>query len=269
MPKQSTSTKSGQAREASGQAREALRRRQQRQAAADRRLRIIVRTAWIAGVTAIAVILAVTIWTVANARSSNSAAPPVAGSVVGPPNGTDAGAVRFGSAEAPVTVTVYADFMCPFCGQFERANGEALQSAVAAGTVKLEVHPMSFLDTQSAGSKYSTRAANAFVTVANSDPDAALRFNQLLFANQPSEGSSGLSDDRLAALATQAGASADVVASFKEQRFVPWVNQLTQQAFDSGVTGTPTVKINGQPFTGDLYTPGPLANAIQQAASGA
>ncbi|WP_298129258.1 thioredoxin domain-containing protein [Micropruina sp.] len=262
MPKQPTSTKSGQAREA-------LRRRQQQQAAADRRLRIIVRTAWIAGITAIAVILGVTIWTVANARSSGSAAPPVSGPVIVPPNGTDAGAVRFGQDGAPVTVTVYADFMCPFCGQFERANGEALQSAVAAGTVKLEVHPMAFLDAQSAGSKYSTRAANAFITVASSDPDAALRFNQLLFANQPAEGSSGLSDDRLAALATQAGASADVVASFKEQRFVPWVNQLTQQAFDSGVTGTPTVKINGQPFTGDLYTPGPLANAIQQAASGA
>lgn len=262
MPKQSTPTKNGGAREA-------LRRRQQQQAAADRRMRVIVRTAWIVGITAIAVILGVTIWTVANARSSNSAAPPASGQVVVPPNGTDAGAVSFGKDDAPVTVTVYADFMCPFCGQFERANGEALQNAVAAGTVKLDVHPMSFLDPQSAGSKYSTRAANAFVTVANSDPQAALRLNQLLFANQPAEGSSGLSDDRIAALATEAGASAEVVASFGEQRFVPWIDQLTKQAFSSGVTGTPTVKINGQPFTGDLYTPGALTTAIQQAASGA
>lgn len=245
--------------------RAALREQRERQAAAQRRLSRIVRTTWIAGITAIAVLIGVMVWAVAGNRSATPA--PSSGAVVAPANATDTGALRFGTG--PVTVSVYADFMCPFCGQFERANGEALQSAVAAGTVKLEVHPMAFLDAQSAGSKYSTRAANAFITVASSDPDAALRFNQLLFANQPAEGSSGLSDDRLAALATQAGASADVVASFKEQRFVPWVNQLTQQAFDSGVTGTPTVKINGQPFTGDLYTPGPLANAIQQAASGA
>ncbi len=253
---------------ARGQAREALRRRQQQQEAAQKRMRVIVRTAWIAGVTAIAAIVAITVWVVANARSSNSANAPV-GALVAPARATEAGAILFGKDDAAVTVSVYADFMCPFCGQFERANGEPLQAAVAADTVKLEIHPMSFLDSQSAGAKYSTRAANAFVTVADADPAAALRFNQLLFANQPGEGTNGLSDQQIATLASQAGASSQVVASFGEQRFVPWIEQLTQQAFGSGITGTPTVTINGQPFTGDLYTPGALTAAIQRAASGA
>ena len=56
------------------------------------------------------------------------------GSLITPAGATDSGAVLLGKVDAPVTVTVYADFMCPFCGRFERANGEALQSAVAAGT---------------------------------------------------------------------------------------------------------------------------------------
>lgn len=252
----------------STQGREALHRRQQAQAAAERRMKTIVRTAWIAGIAVIALIIGVTVWSVTNAKSSNTAGGGT-GVLVTPTRATDAGALRFGSDGAPVTVTVYADFMCPYCGQFERANGEALDAAVEAGRITLDIHPMSFLDAQSGGTEYSTRAANALVTIAEADPAAALRFNQLLFANQPSEGTNGLSDDQLAAFATQAGASNDVVASFARRTFVPWINQLTQQAFDSGVKGTPTVKIDGQVYSGDLYTPGALMTAIERAAAGA
>lgn len=252
----------------STQGREALRRRQQAQAAAERRMKTIVRTAWIAGITVIALIIGVTVWSVTNAKSSNTAggAP---GALVTPARATDAGALRFGTDDAKVTVAVYADFMCPYCGQFERANGESLDAAVGAGTIALDIHPMSFLDAQSGGTEYSTRAANAFVTIAEADPDAALRFNQLLFANQPGEGTNGLSDDQLAAFATQAGASSEVIASFPKRTFVPWIAQITQQAFDSGVKGTPTVKLNGQVYSGDIYTPGALMTAVERVAAGA
>lgn len=252
----------------STQGREALRRRQQAQAAAERRMKTIVRTAWIAGITVIALIIGITVWSVTNARSSNTAggAP---GALVTPTRATDAGALRFGKDDAKVTVAVYADFMCPYCGQFERANGASLDAAAEAGTIVLDIHPMSFLDAQSGGAEYSTRAANAFVTIAEADPAAALRFNQLLFANQPGEGTSGLSDDQLASFATQAGASSEVIASFAKRTFVPWIDQITQQAFDSGVKGTPTVKLNGQVYSGDIYTPGALMTAIERVAAGA
>lgn len=252
----------------STQGREALRRRQQAQAAAERRMKTIVRTAWIAGITVIALIIGITVWSVTNARSSNTAggAP---GALVTPTRATDAGALRFGKDDAKVTVAVYADFMCPYCGQFERANGASLDAAAEAGTIVLDIHPMSFLDAQSGGAEYSTRAANAFVTIAEADPAAALRFNQLLFANQPGEGTSGLSDDKLASFATQAGASGEVIASFAKRTFVPWIDQITQQAFDAGVKGTPTVKLNGQVYSGDIYTPGALMTAIERVAAGA
>ena len=127
---------------------------------------------------------------------------------------------------------------------------------------------MAFLDDSSSGTKYSTRAANAFVTLANQNPATALTFSQLLFANQPSEGSAGLSDAKIGELATQAGASAEVVASFANPTYQPWVAKITQQAWDSGITGTPTVKINGEVFKGDLYNAGPLTEAITAAANG-
>lgn len=247
--------------------REALRQRQQAQAAADKRMKLTIRIAWGAGLAIIAVMIGVIVWSFA---TSNSGAPGVVASdgVRAPATATDGGAVLIGQSDAKVTLSVYADFMCPYCGQFERANGDDIATAVADGTAKLELHPMAFLDQQSGGTKFSTRAANAFVTIANVDADAALKFYQLVYANQPAEGSTGLTDQQLIDLAQQAGATAEVTASFTKQTFVPWVQKITQQAFDSGITGTPTVKINGQQFTGDIYTAGSLAQAIAQAANG-
>ena len=127
---------------------------------------------------------------------------------------------------------------------------------------------MSFLDRASNGTRYSTRAANAFVTAAKADPDSAMAFNDALFANQPTEGGNGLTDDQIATLATAAGVDPNVVAGFKQQANTSWVDQGTKADFASGITGTPTVLIDGKPFKGDLYSVGPLTTAIKAAANG-
>jgi protein-disulfide isomerase len=242
--------------------REALRRQQEADARAARRTGLVIKAAWATGFAVIAVLLCVIVWAVARPGSAGTAS----GSLVTPMGATDSGAVVIGNPDAPVTVTIYADFMCPYCGTFERVNGDDLTAAVDAGIAKLEIHPMSFLDPQSSGTKYSTRAANAFVTVANTDPTLAWNFDRLLYANQPAEGSAGLTDAQLVEFARQAGVPDSVSATFATQQYVPWVDQITNQAFDSGVTGTPTVKVNGQVFSGDLYSAGALAAAISRAA---
>ncbi|MFT3862484.1 DsbA family protein [Micropruina sp.] len=243
--------------------REALRRQRERQAAAERRMKRIVTSAWIGGITVIVVLIGVMAWAVLGNRPAATTTSSSGSTVIAPAIATDTGALRFGTG--PVTVSVYADFMCPYCGQFERANSDYLDQAVAAGTITLEIYPLSFLDEQSSGARFSTRAANALATVANADPSAALRFNQLVYANQPSEGSSGLTDEQLTAFATQAGASADVAASISRETYTPWVEQITQQAFGTGIKQTPTVKINGTEFTGNLFTAGALKAAIDEA----
>jgi protein-disulfide isomerase len=242
--------------------REALRRQREAADKASRRTRYAIRAAWVAGLAVIAVMLGVTIWSVARPGAAGGAT----GALVAPAGATDAGAVVLGDPSAKVTVSIYADFMCPYCGEFERANGTDIADAVSSGTAKLEIHPMAFLDAQSGGTKYSTRAANAFVAVANADPGHALDFYRVLYENQPAEGSSGLGDAQLVALAEQVGVPASVTATFSQQAWVPWVQKITDQAWDQGVKGTPTVKINGEVFSGDVYTAGPLAQAIQEAA---
>ena len=178
---------------------------------------------------------------------------------------TDSYGLTVGAASAPVTVDIYQDFMCPYCGQFDRAQAADLKSLVDAGTVKVVFHVMNFLDSSSNGTKYSTRAADAFVTVVKQQPSAALAFDAALYANQPTEGSNGLTDAQIADLARSAGVSDSVIATFANQPNVDFVTKSNQAAFAAGIQSTPTVKINGAAFTGDLYTAGSLKAAVEAA----
>jgi protein-disulfide isomerase len=188
------------------------------------------------------------------------------GELVAPENLTDTGAVPAGDRDAPVTVEIYYDYMCPACGAFEAANGGELDRLMEEGVAQLALRPISFLDETSEGTRYSTRAANAFATVVDGAPDLAWAFHQALYADQPEEGTEGLSDDDIAEIAADAGVPEDVVDRFTDDTFEPWVADVTEQAFDSGVTGTPTIKIDGELFGGDPYTEGDLTAAIESAA---
>lgn len=155
--------------------------------------------------------------------------------------------VEVGQANAPTTVDMYFDYQCPNCKSFEDQNGATIDQQLASGAIKVHYHGMAFLDT-SANNQYSTRALNAAAAVVNAaGPDAFQKFHDLLYANQPPEGGSGLSDNQLIAYAAQAGASGSTVQQqIKDQAFGDWVKKVTDQASKDGVTGTPTVKVNGQ-----------------------
>jgi protein-disulfide isomerase len=177
-------------------------------------------------------------------------------------------AVVFGSAQAPVTVDVFQDYMCPACGRFEQTNAADLRAVIDSGRVRLRIHPLTFLDGTSMGSRYSTRAANALLEVAKAAPEAAWALNAALFGNQPEEGTTGLSDERIAALAVTAGAPSAVTAAFAELREDQWLRQTMARDFEEqGIQSTPTVKIDGVVFEGRLFTPGELRKAIEVAAN--
>jgi protein-disulfide isomerase len=199
-----------------------------------------------------------------DAAGDKRSAAPASSSTAVPAGATAKGAIVVGTG--PVTVTVYLDYLCPYCGRFERANSAELERLVADGTVRLELHPLAFLDKASRGTRYSTRTANAVASVADQAPGVVLAFSDALFAHQPAEGGPGLTDEQIASIATGAGVPADVAATFTAGRFEHWVATSTDAAFKrDGVTGTPTVKVNGKVFEGDLYTAGPLTAAITAA----
>ena len=240
-----------------------MRQAQQEAAARQARNRRIVTAV---GALVIAGLLVAIVLAVVSATRGDDDTPAASGKVVVPENGNASGAVPVGEPDAPVTVEIYYDYMCPACGAFEAANGDELDRLIEDGTVRVELRPISFLDEQSSGTQYSTRAANAFATVADGAPDSAWDFHAALYAQQPEEGSKGLSDDEIADIAEDAGVPADVIDRFEDGTFTGWVASVTEKAFDSGIQGTPTVKIDGEVFAGDVYSVGPLTEAIESAA---
>lgn len=205
------------------------------------------------------------------------------GSVSAPATANDAGGIQVGAdgvaggAEASpetVVVAVYADYMCPICGAFEETNGPVLTELREAGEVIVEYRPVSILDRTSQGAQYSTRAAAAAALVADRAPEAFVTFNDLLFANQPAEGTTGLTDERIAELATRAGAPDEVASSIVEgshmsgeDSFAAWVAAATEQATRDFAPqfGTPTILINGEKLEADWRIEGALAAAVEEA----
>jgi len=160
-----------------------------------------------------------------------------------------------------VNIAIYADYKCGLCGQFEATNGAQIESWVTAGNATVELHPISILDASSLGTNYSTRAANAAACVANYAPDSFLAVNAALFANQPAENSSGLTDAELQSLIVNAGVTnVSIPACITNATFVPWVGAASDRALKGPlpnadirkVTGTPTVLVNGVSYTGSL-----------------
>ena len=85
-----------------------------------------------------------------------------------------------------------------------------------------------------------------------------------LFANQPAEGSAGLSDDQLIDLGGPVGLNAPSFAQcVRSQRYADWVANVDDQAARRGVTATPTVYVNGAPLGSP--TPETLTAAINAA----
>ncbi|MFJ4221591.1 DsbA family protein [Curtobacterium luteum] len=163
--------------------------------------------------------------------------------------------------DSVANITVYSDYMCPYCNQFETAQMSQIQQWVKDGSATLELHPFNLLDRVSQGSKYSTRSAAAAACVANYEPDAFLAYNTSLYENQPSENTTGLSNDKLASLAAAAGATNEKVAPcITDQRFAGWVGDATNRVLNDKLpnssldklTGTPTVIVNGKQYDGSL-----------------
>ncbi|WP_423922585.1 DsbA family protein [Frigoribacterium sp. 2-23] len=174
------------------------------------------------------------------------------------------------AASDTVNITVYLDYLCPICGQFEKANNDYISGLVKSGAATVSYHPVAILTNQSLGTKYSNRAANAAACVANYSPDSFFDVNTALFANQPEEGTAGLNNDALVKLVTGVDGiqkKSEITTCIKDEEFKSWVTSATQRAVDGPIPnskvdalpGTPLVLVNGQryqfstPFTNEEF----------------
>jgi protein-disulfide isomerase len=200
-----------------------------------------VRRAWTIGVVAALLAIVVGGYLVQSTRDASGRAATVPAGV------TNTYGVVVGDASAPHTVTVYEDFQCPICHDFEGTAGDRLRKAVDAGRIRLDYRMVAFLDDAST-TDYSTRALNAAAVVLDSSgQDVFLEFHDLLLDHQPPEGSAGLSDAQLVRYAVRAGADESAVRpGIEDPTFRQWAVNATSQMSRDGVNGTPTVLVDGE-----------------------
>ncbi len=224
------------------------------QQAAERRRQLTM----IGGVVAVLVVIGLLAWfAISRGDTTGKALDP--GST---PAHTSGYAVVVGQADAPTTMQFYEDPQCPICREFEAAVGDKVSAAIADGKVKVEYHIVSFLD-RSSKNQYSSRAANALYAVADTaGPDVFKRFHDLLYQNQPQEGTAGPDDDQLIQWAVQAGADeAKVRKPIENNTYAQFVTNATDAMSKAGVTGTPGVFVNGS----KAASPSDGVNAVLQA----
>lgn len=162
------------------------------------------------------------------------------------PAGADGYGVVVGEADAK-KVVIYEDFQCPVCGAFEHASASQVAQGIDDGKVRVEYRIVAFLD-QASQNQYSSRAANAAASVLDvAGPDAFKKFHDTLYANQPAENTAGPDNDQLIEWAVQAGADrGQVTEAINSGQFDQWVVDATDQMSKDGVTGTPTIVIDGE-----------------------
>lgn len=218
-------------------------------------------------VVALAAGVAIAIGSAGGSSGSNrstakpAAAPAAASTLVTPAHtsGQDGTVIVYGKPDAPHTLAVYEDFRCPICKRFEAADGQAVQQLADDGTYRIEYHLAAFLD-DNLGGKGSITALAAAGAALNQSVDDFKKFHDVLYANQPAEQQDGFGDvNRILDLAGQVpGLKTDAfVAAVKDGTYLPWASKVAAAFNSSGVTGTPTMQLDGQQLT-IFDTKGPI-----------
>ncbi|MBN9155000.1 MAG: thioredoxin domain-containing protein [Microbacterium sp.] len=203
----------------------------------------------VAVVVVVAIIAGLVIWmnasaTAGNAPTSSSTAKPEAANI-----DTSTGAISFGTGTDKMDT--FIDFMCPVCNQFEQTYGESISGLVADNKITLNIHPIAILDRSSQGTAYSSRAASAMYAVAIADPAKAYAFMQAMYASQPAEGSTGLTNAKIISIAEDAGVTMtdELKSAITDNKYLNYVQTMTPKtpiAPGSSNIGTPTIQVNGK-----------------------
>ncbi len=179
----------------------------------------------------------------------------------GPVKVTNGQGIQLGEDTAPVTLTLYEDFRCPHCAEFEKSLGSTITDLQKSGKVKVDLYVLTIIDNED-GTQGSLRSGNAMACAAEEGFGEA--YYNALYDNY----GKAWTDQQLIDLAKQVGnPSAGFSSCVTGLKHRDWLQSAAQAANDHQVTGTPTVFINGtvRPEAPG-WTPQQLRDAVNQAA---
>jgi len=153
-----------------------------------------------------------------------------------------------GAPHAPVEIVEFSDFQCPHC---KRAwpKIEQLMSQAPNARLVFENFPLSNIH------KWADRAAGYADCIARKSPDQFWKFAQEVFDQQEQINEQN-AVEKLNAIATDSGADAAATATCADSSETKVrVNQQYQLGVSLGVTGTPTLFLNGRKIANVNDTP--------------
>jgi protein-disulfide isomerase len=216
--------------------------------ASERRTRLLIAIAVLAAIALVAVAVLAT-------RSSTGENAAVPAGVTAPD-----GPAAYGDEGAPVVMDEWVDFACPACKTFNDSLAPTINQLVEDGELRVLYHPLSFLGPG------SVRAANAFGCAA--DQGLTHEYYDALFTLQGTS-SDPFTEENLIALGAEIGIENDEFATcVNEGTFNGWVDNVAASQLDNGVTGTPTIFLNGELVDLPDFSPESLLAAIDAAQAG-
>jgi protein-disulfide isomerase len=153
--------------------------------------------------------------------------------------GDTAAGVRVGAPDAKVTMDLWVDYSCPHCQEFEATNNATLTTLVASGKLAVTYHNIQIV------TDYGTEAGSASACLAVHDPNAWPAFNAALYTNHTAATDSWTASDFAQFAAANGGGDATQKCT-TDGTYKSWIAANTEASATAGVSGTPTMLIDGQ-----------------------
>jgi protein-disulfide isomerase len=175
-----------------------------------------------------------------------------------------------GDPNAKVQVQVYEDFQCPNCKTYADSIEKQVvdSSYITDGQVYYVFMQFPFIDSNSI-TKESHQAANA--SMCAMEQGRFWDYHDMLFANQGAvENGGAYNNKRLQAFAESLGLNmSEFNQCFIDDKYSAQIEADYQEGIAAGVSGTPTVLVNGQILTpGFVPTYDEIKSAIDTALAG-
>lgn len=149
--------------------------------------------------------------------------------------------IVLGNPDAENTITIWEDFQCPGCKNFESFFGKAIGDSVLKGTAKAEYYLASFL------TEGSLLAANA--AACSADQGKFEEYHQAIFIHQPNpQSGEQYTNELLLSLAetSQMPRFDEFEKCVTSLRYGTWLDSILDVMAEEGIEGTPEVIVNGE-----------------------
>ncbi|MEU9791030.1 thioredoxin domain-containing protein [Streptomyces sparsogenes] len=171
------------------------------------------------------------------------------------PRGAAGTVITSGKASAKKTLTVYEDFRCPGCKQFEDVFRTTVHRLQDKGRMKVRYHLVTIIDGNMGGTG-SLHAANAAACAQDAGKFRA--YHDVLYRNQPPETEDAYANkSKLIKLAGKVPGldTRTFRRCVEDGRHDGWVRKSNAAFTRSGYSSTPTILLDGKAIYGDPDKP--------------